>query len=262
MQALFFTLKKPMNPWSVFWRQGHSTTFGDYFKRGYEGAVAEWWQAHVDTMPPEFACGNCSLLPALAKSNKSGKYIGVDLARVEISEVARKELEGSTIDVVLHAETAAEELPETDASVDAVVSVFGVEYSDLDRSLAEIQRVLKPGGRLLALLHHDRSVVTSMSRRAVAEYVEDDVDAVIGALRTVSKARDETPDLSQLKNNAEAEAARAAINELAGRYLGNTNPATANATMFELMSNALKFFKMMGQDSSARTAGRLWYTSA
>ena len=248
-----------MNPWSVFWRQGHSTTFGDYFKQGYEGAVAEWWQAHVDTVAPEsvvleVACGNCSLLPVLAKSGKASKYIGVDLARVGISEVARKELESSSIDVIVHAETAAEDIPEADASVDTVVSVFGVEYSDLDRSLAEIQRVLKPGGRLLALIHHDESVVTTMSRRAVSEYIESDIRAVIDALRTISKARDETPDLSQLKNNVEAEAARATINELAGKYLGDANPDTANATMFELMSNALKFFKLMGQDPSARSA--------
>ena len=212
-----------MNPWSVFWRQGHSTTFGEYFKRGYEGAVAEWWQAHVDAMEPglavlEVGCGNCSLLPVLAKSGKADRYIGVDLASVDISGVARKELAGSAIDVVVHAETPAEKIPEADASVDIVVSVFGVEYSDLDRSLAEIERVLKPGGRLLALLHHGESMVTSMSRRAVSEYVEDDVDAVIGSLRTISKARDNTPDLSQLKNNAEAEKARATINELAGKY--------------------------------------------
>ena len=37
-----------MNPWSVFWRQGHSTTFGDYFKQGYDGAVASWWSGHVE----------------------------------------------------------------------------------------------------------------------------------------------------------------------------------------------------------------------
>jgi ubiquinone/menaquinone biosynthesis C-methylase UbiE len=246
-----------MNPWSVFWRQGHSTTIGDYLKQGYDGAVADWWQVHVDAMAPgsvvlEVACGNCSLLPALARSGKPGRYIGVDLASVEISEVARKELESSALDVVVHTETPAEEIPEADASVDTVVSVFGVEYSDINRSLDEIRRVLKPGGRFLALIHHDASIVTTMSRRAVSEYVEDDIRALIDALRTISKARDETPDLSQLKNNAEAESARATINELAGQYLGDTNPDTANATMFELMSNALKFFKMMGQDTAKR----------
>ena len=248
-----------MNPWSVFWRQGHSTTFGDYFKQGYDGAIADWWQAQVDTMEAgfvvlEIGCGNCSLLPAITGSGKPGKYIGVDLASVELSDVAGKNLEDSEIEVVLHAETAAEEIPEADASVDTVASVFGVEYSDFDRSLDEILRVLRPGGRFVALLHHDASIVSTMSRRSVAEYVEEDVEATIGALRTISRARDKTPDLSQLINNAEAEKARAIINELAGKYLGETNPDSVNTTMIEFMRNALNFFKMMGQNSAARNA--------
>ena len=246
-----------MNPWSLFWRQGHSTTFGDYFKQGYDGAVASWWQAHVDALSDdvsvlEVGCGNCSLLPGLVKSGSRGRYVGVDLAAVEVSEVAKKGLESSDIDVVLHGETPAEDIPEDDASVDVVASVFGIEYSDLDKSLGEAQRILKPGGKLVTLLHHDESVVTSMSRRALAEYDEQDLEAVIAALGTISKARDETPDLSELKKNAEAEKAREEINRLAGKYLSNTDPVTANATMFELMTNALKFFKMMGASSEDR----------
>jgi ubiquinone/menaquinone biosynthesis C-methylase UbiE len=246
-----------MNPWSVFWRQGHSTTFGDYFKHGYDGAVASWWKSHVEALGDnasvlEVGCGNCSLLPVFAQSGKRGRYIGVDLASVEISEIARAGLDESGIEVVLHGETPAEEVPEEDASVDIVASVFGIEYSDLERSLAEVQRVLKQGGKLVTLLHHDASVVTSMSRRALDEYDEQDLESVIAALLTISTARDETADLSKLKNNPDAEKAREEINRLAEKYLSNTDPDTANATMFELMTNALKFFKMMGASSEER----------
>ncbi len=248
-----------MNPWSVFWRQGHSTTFGDYFKQGYDGAVAAWWQAHVDALDADVAvlevgCGNCSLLPFMVKSDVAGKYIGLDLATVEISEVARKGLDESRIEVVLHQETPAEAIPEDDATVDVVASVFGIEYSDLEKSLGEVQRVLKPGGKLATLLHHDSSVVTSMSRRALTEYDPADMQSVLDALLTISKARDATPSLADLKNNTEAEKARAEINRLAGKYLSDTNPATANATMFEFMTNALKFFKMMGASNEEREA--------
>ena len=246
-----------MNPWSVFWRQGHSTTFGDYFKQGYDGAVAAWWQGQVDTIESgttvlEVGCGNCSLLPFLVRAGKAGKYIGLDLATIEVSEVARQGLDDSGIDVILHGDTPAEAIPEDDNSVDVVASVFGIEYSDLDRSLAEVQRVLKPGGRVLALLHHDGSVVTSMSRRALSEYDEADLRSLLDALRTISTARDETPVLSELKHNAVAEKARAEVNRLAAKYLSDTNPATANATMFELLTNALRFFKMMNSGSEER----------
>lgn len=246
-----------MNPWSVFWRQGHSTTFGDYFKQGYDGVVASWWQSQLEALEAgatvlEIGCGNCSLLPGLVKSGKRARYVGVDLAHVEVSEIARQGLDESGIDVVLHGETPAENIPEDDASVDVAASVFGIEYSDLEKSLGEVQRLLKPGGRLVALLHHAGSVVTSMSRRALAEYNEQDLESVIAALGVISKARDETPELSELKNNPDAERAREEINRLAGKYLGNTDPNTGNATMFELLTNALKFFKMMGADSAER----------
>lgn len=50
----------------------------------------------------------------------------------------------------------AEELPFPDASFDAVVSTLVLcSVSDLDRALAEIRRVLRPGGRL-ALIEHVR----------------------------------------------------------------------------------------------------------
>ena len=92
-----------MNPWSVFWRQGHSTTFGDYFKHGYDGAVANWWNGHVEALEAgstvlEVGCGNCSLLPFLVRAGSGGRYIGVDLAAIEISEAAGKGLDESGIE--------------------------------------------------------------------------------------------------------------------------------------------------------------------
>jgi ubiquinone/menaquinone biosynthesis C-methylase UbiE len=246
-----------MNPWSVFWRHGHSTTFGDYFKQGYDGAVAEWWQSYVRNMDPgtkilEVGCGNCSLLPFLVRSRKRAKYIGVDLAAIKVSDIAREGLDDSDVEVVLYGETPAEHLPVEDQSVDLVASVFGIEYSNLDQSLGEVHRALRPGGKFVALLHHATSVVTSMSKRAISEYDDADFQSIVRALRTISKAREATPSLSELKHNADAERSRATLNRLAEKYLSDTKPATANATMFELMTNALKFFKILGAGSEDR----------
>ena len=248
-----------MNPWSLFWRQGHSTTFGNYFKEGYEGAVADWWQSNVDGLSSdltilEVGCGNCSLLPALIKSDIKAKYIGVDLASVAPSGVAQKGLADSEIELVMHPETPAEDIPEADASVDIVASVFGIEYSNLDKSFAEVFRLLKSGGRFTALLHHSGSVVTGMSARAISEYDEADLTTVINALNTITVERDKSASLQDLKSSSTAEQARTTINAVAEKYLSNTDPATANATMFEFMTNALGFFKMMGANSAQRGA--------
>jgi len=246
-----------MNPWSLFWRQGHSTTFGDYFKQGYAGAVADWWQSKLSTLPAnpvvlEVGCGNCSLLPAMVKSGVKGRYIGVDLARVRLSAVSEQGLPESGIEVTLHSETPAENVPEPDESIGLVASVFGIEYSDFNRSLPEVLRLLKPGGQFCALLHHADSVVTSMSRRAISEYDKQDLDRVIDALNTISTERDNTTAIAELASNPRAEEGRKLINQMADKYLGNTDFETGNATMFEFMTDALKFFKMMGAPAQDR----------
>ena len=91
-----------------------------------------------------------------------------------------------------------------------------------------------------------------MSRRAIAEFDRGDLDRVIAALSTISDARDRVPSLAELKANPAAEEARMLINRMGEKYLRDTDPRTANATMFEFMSQALKFFKMMGVSSEER----------
>lgn len=246
-----------MNPWSLFWRQGHSTTFGDYFKQGYDGAVADWWSGQLNEAPNnvtvvEVCCGNCSLLPAMINTGKAGRYIGADIASVAPSDIAKQGLAESSVELILHSETAAEEIPEPDSSADLVASVFGIEYSDLDRSVPEAARMLKAGGRFCALLHHDGSIVTTMSRRAISEFNSADLRKGIESLTAISSERDRIANLSELKNSQKAEKARGEINKLAQKYLSDTNPQTANATMFEFMTQALRFFRMMGASSQQR----------
>ena len=53
-------------------------------------------------------------------------------------------------------------------------------------------------------------------------------------------------------SNPRAEKGRILINQMAEKYLSNTDLKTANATMFELMTGALKFFKMMGAPTQDR----------
>lgn len=246
-----------MNPWSIFWRQGHSTTFGPYYKQGYEGAVADWWKSVLADLPPEVSvmevgCGNCSLLPDMVRSSLKGKYIGVDLAAVKPSDVASQGLADSGIELVLHSETPAEELPEPDESVDLFASVFGIEYSNLEKSFSEAYRVMKPGGLLRTLLHHNASVVTGMSHRAYQEFDSEDFQKVMHALTVINEERDKASSIAELKASEEAEKNRQILNTIAEKYLSDTNPETGNATMFEFMTQALGFFKVLGADQASR----------
>ena len=92
----------------------------------------------------DVACGTGALTLAVAEiAGLSGSVVGLD-ANPEMLAVARRKpvqiewLEGR-----------AETLPLPDDSFDAVVSQFGMMFfEDKPKALAEMMRVLKPGGRL------------------------------------------------------------------------------------------------------------------
>jgi ubiquinone/menaquinone biosynthesis C-methylase UbiE len=61
---------------------------------------------------------------------------------------------GSTLSTrIAFTRAAAEQLPFRDCSFDVVIARVSLPYTDLRRSLAEIRRVLKPGGLFWGVLH-------------------------------------------------------------------------------------------------------------
>ncbi len=87
---------------------------------------------------------------------------GVELTGLDLSpamlDIARKRAADSGRAIELH-EGDAHHLPFEDESFDSVVCTYSLcNIPDLDRSIAEMRRVLKPGGRLL-LVDHVKSPV-------------------------------------------------------------------------------------------------------
>ncbi|MBI3544828.1 MAG: methyltransferase domain-containing protein, partial [Deltaproteobacteria bacterium] len=71
-----------------------------------------------------------------------------DLVAVEPVRAMREKLIGKKLAGCRVVEGAAERLPFGDASVDAVTVAQAFHWFDGDRALAELARVLKPGGKL------------------------------------------------------------------------------------------------------------------
>ncbi len=80
------------------------------------------------------------------------KVVGVDIAE-EMLGIGRQKIERLGLaDRIVLQRGDAEKLPFSDRQFDAVLVAFGVRnFGDLDRGLAEIRRVLKPGGALVVL---------------------------------------------------------------------------------------------------------------
>jgi len=79
------------------------------------------------------------------------RVIGVDPSAVMVREAARRTR--NLANVTLH-RASADELPLDDATVDGAVAVNSMQLWDpFDASVAEVARVLRPGGRLVTLTH-------------------------------------------------------------------------------------------------------------
>lgn len=161
---------KRRQAWTRYWALGPLHSLGTTFAGSYADSIGTFWQREFLGCAPgsrilDIGCGNGPLADILLKLHPdAGPAIcGVDLAnpaprwwaKLPAAQRDRIEFRGGV---------AAESLPFPDASFTAVVSQFGIEYSDLKRSLPEVLRVLQPGGRVAFITHHADSLPVIVSR--------------------------------------------------------------------------------------------------
>ena len=148
------------------------------------------WQA-IETTQRRFWTTFAALLPKQAKvvdlATGDGRVMGWLLA-------ARRDLKLTGIDFAERLPPAPrgtrsrgkirmESLPFPDASQDAIVSQFGVEYGDVPQVIAEIRRVLRSRGRVGLIMHSpDGSILDhNRPRRAALKWVLEEADMLTKA---------------------------------------------------------------------------------
>lgn len=174
----FMTVSRPRD-WNDHWRGQGPTSFGDFFPSNYDGTILDFWQAQLAGQIEavvDIACGNGALVwiadEILNKEAPTASVTGVDFADIDPFAALAKQASDYPL-VRFIGNTAAEQLPFADESVDLVVSQYGIEYTNLDESIPEVMRILKPNGRMAFIMHNSRSSVV-----AVATERLDDMKAV------------------------------------------------------------------------------------
>ena len=106
----------------------------------------------------DLACGTCDLTLDLLKIRPDARVVGADLSRAMLTLAAKKVPEAlahrgdSARSMVPLVNAPAESLPFAEGSFDAAMIAFGIRnVPDYRAGLAELRRVLKPGGRLVVL---------------------------------------------------------------------------------------------------------------
>ncbi len=161
--------------WSRYWSTGLVESCQGS-QSAQSNQLLEFWQLVFQAMPEssrvlDVATGN-GALPRLAMTTL-GNSRRIEIDAIDVAKITPIWLsQRSQSDLVLvrfHDETAAEQLPFADRTMDYVISQFGLEYTDCSRSLPEIGRVLRPKGRMALAVHAKGSLIV---RQASAELHE------------------------------------------------------------------------------------------
>ena len=209
--------------WSRYWSHGVAHSCGGSYGNRYEGALAQFWRTACSGLRPgarmlDIATGNGAVPQLLlACTANSISCDAIDLARPEPQWIAGlpRHKRGR---IRFHGEQPAETLPFPDAHFDLVSSQYGLEYTDLARSVPEILRVLRPGGRVCLITHHAdaRPVRLAAFELRHLDWLQASgglLDAAGAMIAPMARAASEAGRAS-LAGDAAANAARARFNTL------------------------------------------------
>jgi SAM-dependent methyltransferase len=123
---------------------------------GYRGVVQRLVES-VHLRPGEIVmeagCGSGVLDRWLARyTTQANRIIGVDVNRYLLREAAALAAQEGLADVITFHEGNAEALPFPDSHVDVALSFTVLEEGNADRMLAELVRIVKPGGRVAVMV--------------------------------------------------------------------------------------------------------------
>ena len=131
--------------------------------QSFAGVANHWLLGRIDpgAVVLDLGCGaGTDLLIAAQMTGPAGRAIGVDMTPAMLTR-ARASADAMALEGVELHEALIESLPLADASVDVVISNGVIDLvPDKDAVLDEIDRVLRPGGRLQladVVIHHEVS---------------------------------------------------------------------------------------------------------
>jgi ubiquinone/menaquinone biosynthesis C-methylase UbiE len=198
--------------WNRYWQFDRiASCFDSAGVRNYDESVAGGWRAFFQGLPNgsrilDLCTGNGAIALIAAEvglvQGKGFDIVAVDRADIDPPAYVSRHRD-ALAGITFKARTAVEDLPFPDASFDAVVSQYGIEYSDMERALDELMRVVRPGGRARLVLHAADGIVAADSKRVIdeADFLLETIDlpgtaarcfAAVAAAERSAEASEET----------------------------------------------------------------------
>lgn len=160
--------------WSQYWHYDRiASCFDGAGRTNYADDIAEGWRGFFAALPDgahilDLCTGNGAAALIAAESGRAATIVAVDQADIDPPAFVSSHAELYAA-IRFRARTRVEALPFDDRGFDAVVSQYGIEYSDLACSLPEAVRMVAPGGRLRFVVHAADGVVARDARKVIAD---------------------------------------------------------------------------------------------
>ncbi|MGB1262716.1 MAG: class I SAM-dependent methyltransferase [Cognaticolwellia sp.] len=162
-----------MQHWNSYWsttKSLNSFAEGEH-SQGYVGEIADFWQKVFSSLPKsaailDLAAGNGGLAVLAQKFNAGFDVYASDAANINplslytSSDPSYQQLKN----IQFFGNMPSENLTFDNEQFDRVISQFGFEYAEPKAALLAINRVLKPNGEFIALVHHKDSFISADCR--------------------------------------------------------------------------------------------------
>jgi len=155
--------------WSALWDRGYITTFGPTMPLNYGSDVKAFWHKQFQKLNNsaeiiDVAAGNGAVATIAAEYSsiydKKFSIAAADAAEINPELITESEsLNKYRCNVDFYSNAPCEKLPFENNSADLICSQFGIEYSDLSKSIPEVKRILRTNGTFAAVMHHESSSV-------------------------------------------------------------------------------------------------------
>jgi ubiquinone/menaquinone biosynthesis C-methylase UbiE len=156
--------------WDNYWQK--TKTLNSFAESeqglGYTGDIAQFWQHIFTKLAPnasilDLATGNGGLAVLALQANDNFVISASDKANIAPLQLFTEQDASYKYlqKIQFFGNMPSEALTFADAEFDMVISQFGLEYAEPVSTLQQLHRILKPAGKLVALVHHSESFISS-----------------------------------------------------------------------------------------------------
>ena len=168
------TLPAATFAWDQYWRDGRLASCGGEGGINYQSDIATGWQRFfLDTLSDGMRlldiCTGNGAIARLAAAVASTGNLHVAIDAVDAAVINPEEPGPGTGMIRFSPRTPAEALPFDDATFNVIVGQYAIEYTDVERSLAELARVSLPTAAVRFVTHAAGSIVVQATHRQLTD---------------------------------------------------------------------------------------------